>query len=133
MNDIAHELNITNNMENEQLEYGEVDAYADAEGDHRIQVGQYKYSFSNGTTVVLEIDRARNSIEHVYKEDEDGKLVPVCLEHVLNENIDLSNEKDVIEKILPNEEIKTKVEEENTRPEGGRTRGDEAYSARFGE
>lgn len=132
MNDISDELNITNNMENEQLEYGEVNSYVDAEGDHRIQVGQYRYPLNDGTTVVLEIDRARNSIEHVYKQDEDGKLVPMCVEHGLDSNMDLSNEEQVIENILQSEEIKK--EEEHTEEEeyDDWTPGGSALNRRYG-
>ena len=113
MNDISEKLNITNNMENEKLEYGEVNSYVDAEGDHRIQVGQYRYPLNDGTTVILEIDRGRNSIEHVYKQDEHGKLVPMCVEHKLDHNIDLSNEENVIENILQTEEIVNKEERQD--------------------
>lgn len=127
MNDISDELNITNTMQNERLEYGEVNSYVDAEGDHRIQVGQYRYPLNDGTTVVLEIDRARNSIEHVYKQDEDGKLVPMCVEHKLDSNMNLSNEEQVIGNIL-NEDIQSK-NKGNQRPAGGRDRAEEAYEA----
>lgn len=106
MNDIAEELNITNNMDYKKITSEDVNAKVDAEGDHLVEL---KYSMSDGRTVILGIDRERNSITHVFKE-EDGKLVPMCLEHQLDTSKELSKEE--IEKILPNDEIKDEDEDE---------------------
>ncbi len=109
MNDIAEEFNMPNTMNYRALTFEDTTAKVDAHGNHRMEL---KYSMSDGRTVILEIYRERNSLEHVFKE-ENGKRIEMSLEEI--------------------ESAEEKGQEQNSsqRPAGGRDRAEEAYEARF--
>ena len=78
MNDIAEEFKIPNTINYRALTFEDTTAKIDAHGNHRMEL---KYSMSDGRTVILEIDRERNSLEHVFKE-ENGKRIEMPIEEV---------------------------------------------------
>ena len=86
--DIAEELTITDNMQNVELDYGEVSSEVKTTGERNIEVRKYQFQ---DEIVVLTVDREHNSEVHAFKQINDGTLEPMSKEHVHEDTIDLAD------------------------------------------
>lgn len=120
MQDLAQKLGIKEYMNATDFKEGDISGTSQIRKDVRYyKINQYRFS-DNTKYVMLQTFRESDKSDiHIYEEI-DGELIPICEEdheHKEEEVPLLDNKKaDIIE-----------------RPKGGRTRGDDAWTNRFGE